>query len=178
MKTVKIYVTLVCLLLLPVCFTYADLTLVGEPAFDFKLQTIPEGSKTVTMGHLRGKVVLLNIWASWCTGCREEMPEFVKVKRKYGSREFEIVAVNIDNKKKNALLFLKKLEKDTGGPVNFTVLYDADKKLAAQYNPPALPVSYLISRDGVIVKVYSASFDASSRTGLDRAIEDLLGVRQ
>jgi len=178
MKTQKSNIMSVCVLLTLVFTAYIASALEGKPAFDFSLQTISDETKTMTMNDLRGKVVLLNIWASWCTGCREEMPEFVKVKRKFGDRGFEIVAVNIDNKKKNALLFLKKLEKDTGGLVNFAVLYDADKKLAERYNPPALPVSYLINRNGVIVKIYSASFDASSRSGLEQAIEDLLGDSQ
>jgi len=162
------------LLLLSVSGTCAD-AFEGKPAFDFSLQDISNTEKTVTMKDLQGKVVLLNIWASWCTGCRAEMPEFISVKERFGDKGFEIVAVNIDNKKKNALKFLEKLEKNTGHKVNFSVLFDPDKKLAGQYNPPALPASYLIDRNGTIVKVYDASFDDSSRVELEHAIEGMLG---
>lgn len=175
MKIAKFNIIHVCIVLIFVCAASSVQAFEGKPAFDFILKALPEDGQTVTMKDFQGKVVLLNIWASWCTGCRAEMPEFVTVKRKFGGKGFEIVAVNIDNKKKNAHQFLKKLEKGTGGKVNFTVLYDPDKKLAEQYNPPALPVSYLIDRNGIIVKTYSSSFDASSRPELEHAVEKLLG---
>ncbi|NPA51541.1 MAG: TlpA family protein disulfide reductase [Aquificae bacterium] len=152
--------------------TYAKPKL-GTKAPDFKLPDIFTG-KIYTMDDFKGKVVLLNLWASWCTGCKAEMPEFFKLQKKLENRDFMIVAVSIDSSKKKALKFLKKVEKRTGIRTPFIVLWDSKKNLAKIYKPIGLPSSYLIDKKGILRKEFIGSFTTKNITLLEKEIEKLL----
>jgi thiol-disulfide isomerase/thioredoxin len=146
-----------------------------RPAYDFNLSDIFDESKVYSLDDFSGKVVIINLWASWCTGCKKEMPLFHVVQSKYDGKKVTFVAVNIDDNKKNALKFLKKLSKKMHTGLNFPVLYDKEKELAKKYNPRGLPVSYLIDRNGNIVRQFIGSFDDSNVTDLTMAIDRLIG---
>ncbi|WDT74971.1 MAG: TlpA disulfide reductase family protein [Candidatus Manganitrophus sp.] len=146
---------------------------VGERPPDFKLLALDE-SKPVALDDLQGKVVLLNIWASWCTTCKAEMPEFVEMQERYRDQGFLIVGISVDNKKEKAIRFLKDLEMKTGKGVNFPVLYDEQKKVAESYHPIGMPSSYLIGKDGRLLRVFPGSFDKSNIGILKDAIEGAL----
>lgn len=144
-------------------------------AHDFYLPDIFNGNSNYALSDFQGKVVLLNIWASWCSGCKKEMPLFQNVQDIYKNKGFTFVAVNIDDNKKNALKFLNKLEKKTGMKINFPVLYDKDKSLAKKYNPIGLPASYLIDNNGIIVRRYYGSFDNANIRKLTMSLDEVLG---
>src|SRR5512145_3204497 len=76
----------------------------GQQAPDFTLPGLIDG-QTLSLRELTGRVVLLNIWASWCTACKEEMADLLSVQEQYGPRGFSIVAVNIDNSPASAVAF-------------------------------------------------------------------------
>ena len=116
----------------------------GKPAPDFTLKTL-EG-KEVSLSDLRGKVVLVNFWATWCPPCRSEMPLFERVYKKYKDKGFEILAVSTDS----SLDPVKKFVKDY--KISFMILYD-DKNVVGLYGVQGLPTSFLIDRDGKIIKV-------------------------
>jgi len=116
----------------------------GKIAPDFTLKTL-DGRK-VTLSELRGKVVLLNFWASWCPPCRGEMPLFEKIYERYKNRGFEILAVSTDSSADP----VKKFVKEFG--ITFPVLLD-DGKVSGLYSIQGLPTSFLIDREGRIVKV-------------------------
>ena len=144
---------------------------VGSPVPDFNLPEL-KGGKSYKLSDFRGKVILLNFWASWCTGCRAEMPEFIKIQREYGGDNFTIVAVSVDNSPDKAMDFLRELEEETGSNINFIVLYDNGKKVIRKYKPIGMPSSYLIDREGKLIKYFPSSFTEENIHILKRAIEE------
>ncbi len=146
----------------------------GQQALDFKLPGLYDTSKTYTLADFTGKVVLLNIWASWCTGCQAEMPEFISLAEEFKEKGFVIVAVSVDNAPSKAVDFLKDLETKTGKKLNFTVLYDKDKVIAKDYKPRGMPASYLIDKNGKLSNIFLGSFTASNIGTLKSAIGNLL----
>lgn len=107
---------------------------------DFSLPK-PDGKK-LRLRDFRGKVVLLNFWASWCLPCREEMPSMERLYREFKNRDFVVVAVNVKDKKKDALAFVKELR------LSYPVLLDPEGEVGLLYGAWGLPTSYLIGRKG------------------------------
>jgi cytochrome c biogenesis protein CcmG/thiol:disulfide interchange protein DsbE len=96
----------------------------------------------ISLDKLRGKVVYLDFWASWCVPCRKSFPWMNEMHRKYSDQGLVILAVNVDTKPLAAAQFLEKI------PADFTVAYDPDGKLAALMMLKAMPGSYIIAADG------------------------------
>jgi thiol-disulfide isomerase/thioredoxin len=90
----------------------------------------------------RGKVVLVNFWASWCEPCRDEMPSIERLRERLAGEPFEVLAVNVDEPEARVRRFLEKM------PLKFTVLLDPGKKVTKAWNARILPASFLIGRDG------------------------------
>jgi len=107
---------------------------------DFTLKS--RDGKNVRLSDLRGQVVLLNFWASWCGPCRQEMPILDEIHNKYKSLGFSVLGVNLDAKSKKAINYLK----DT--PVTFPVLYDPKGDVSGQYGVQAMPSTVIIDKDG------------------------------
>ena len=115
---------------------------IGEKAPAFTLKDI--NGNTVTFDSLKGKVVFLDFWATWCGPCKEEFPELDALHKKYGKDGLEVVGVNIDKSESNVAEFLKKR------PVSFTILLNATGDIAETYGLPGMPTGYIIGRDGII----------------------------
>lgn len=108
------------------------------PAF-----TLPSrDGKTVTLESLKGKVVMLNFWASWCGPCRKELPLLDQMYKRYGKQGFALLGVNVDAESADA----EKLLKVT--PVTFPVLFDKESKVSQLYNVDSMPSSVFIDRNG------------------------------
>lgn len=107
---------------------------------DFSLAT-PAGTR-IALKDFRGKVVLLNFWASWCTPCREEMPAMEKLYREYKDNNFVILAVAVKDRKKDALKFIKELK------ITYPVALDPDAQVGNLYGAWGLPATYLIGPKG------------------------------
>ncbi len=107
---------------------------------DFTLKS--RDGKNVRLSDLRGQVVLLNFWASWCGPCRQEMPILDEIHNKYKSLGFSVLGVNLDAKSSKAISYLK----DT--PVSFPVLYDPKGEVSSQYGVQAMPSTVIIDKDG------------------------------
>ncbi len=107
---------------------------------DFTLKS--RDGKNVRLSDLRGQVVLLNFWASWCGPCRQEMPILDEIHNKYKSLGFSVLGVNLDAKSSKAINYLK----DT--PVSFPVLYDPKGDVSSQYGVQAMPSTVIIDKDG------------------------------
>jgi thiol-disulfide isomerase/thioredoxin len=102
------------------------------------------GGKTVSLADFRGKVVLLNIWATWCVPCREEMPALDKLETKLGGKEFAVVAVNIDKGgPEKAASFLEET-----GATNLALYTDPSGKLFSVLKAVGMPTTLLIDREG------------------------------
>ncbi len=121
----------------------------------------------VQMSGLRGKVVLVDFWASWCGPCREEMPVLNRFHQRFASRGLVIVGVNIDREEPNMRRFLERT------PVDFRIVHDGRHQVADRYAPPRMPSSYLIDKRGVVRFVH-AGFRASDAREMEREIEQLL----
>src|SRR5512139_3828679 len=100
---------------------FAGMPAPGQQAPAFTLPGLYD-TGTVSLKDLQGKVVLLNIWASWCTSCRDEMEDLMAVQEQYGPRGFLLVAVNIDNAPASAVDFLRRLESRTKKKPGFIFL--------------------------------------------------------
>jgi thiol-disulfide isomerase/thioredoxin len=116
----------------------------SSPAPDFTLDSL-EG-KSMRLSDLRGKAVLLNFWATWCSPCKIEMPWFVELQNEYGPQGLQIVGVAMDDSGKDEIA---KFAKDMG--VNYPVLIGKEAVGDAYGGVPALPESFFIGRDGKIV---------------------------
>ncbi len=124
--------------------------------------------KLVQLDALKGKVVLVDFWASWCAPCKEELPELEKLYKKYADKGFVIVGVNIDEEPSNMDRFLK------GQKLSFTIVRDtADHAVAGRYKPTKMPSSYLIDKKGIVRHVH-AGFKASDKATFDKEISALL----
>ncbi len=135
---------------------YAGLRL-GEPAKDFKLQTL-DGTQTHTLKEFRGNVVLVNLWAAWCRGCKKEMPEFIKLQNSY-KKGFKLITINLDSDPKKAIKFLNAIEKKLGAKIPFITLKNPDKSIAKLYQCGAMPSSYLIDKEGKIRDIIVGSLN-------------------
>ena len=138
---------------------------VGSKAIDFTLKTFD--GKQVTLSSLRGKVVLLDFWASWCQPCREELPLLDILNKTYGRENFKVVTVNIDNHPKNAVKFLETYS------IKLTPLWDQDKKVVSAYDVQKMPTTILIDKNGWIRYIHSG-FEAEQFHTYKREIEILL----
>jgi len=143
----------------------------GDKAPGFTLKTL-DGTESYSMADFKGEVVLLNLWASWCDGCKKEMPAFFELQKAYGSG-FRIVAVGIDNEASGSKMFLKSLEKDLKCKTPFVTLYDPEKSLPKAYGAMGMPSSYLIDKGGVVRRVIVGSLDEDGITELKHAIDAL-----
>lgn len=124
----------------------------------------------VHIAGLKGKVVLVDFWASWCAPCREELPVLEALYRKYHAQGFEVVAVNQDQSPDKARGFL------SGSPVSFRVVHDGGKAVAGRYAPAKMPSSFLVDRKGIVRHVH-AGFRASDRAAMEREISALLSAK-
>lgn len=116
----------------------------GFLAPDFELRSIDRG--TIRLSDLRGKVVILNFWASWCPPCREEMPALQRVYQAYQSQGVEVIAVNVTSQDtlSDALNFVQ----DNG--LTFSVLLDEQGGVQSTYRISGLPTTFFIDREGKI----------------------------
>ncbi|MCB9612562.1 MAG: TlpA family protein disulfide reductase [Sandaracinus sp.] len=121
----------------------------------------------VQLSALRGKVVLVDFWASWCGPCREEMPVLQRFHQRFGPRGLVVVGVNIDREEVNMRRFLDRTQ------VGFRIVHDGQHRVADRYAPPRMPSSYLIDKRGVVRFVH-AGFRASDAREMEREIEQLL----
>lgn len=115
-------------------------------AYDFTLKS--NQGKNVRLSDLRGQVVMLNFWASWCGPCRQEMPLLDKMYQRYSSAGFSLLGVNVEADPKDADKFLK------DSPVSFPILYDTTSKVSEKYKVDAMPSTVLIDCDGNLTHLH------------------------
>lgn len=116
---------------------------VGAPAPDFVLRDL-HGS-AVSLKSQRGRVVLLNFWATWCGPCRVEMPAMERLYQEFKDRGFEVLAVSTDAQGRA----VTKPFRDSLG-LTFPILHDPDFQTGITYGARTLPMTFLVDRDGLI----------------------------
>ena len=125
--------------------TYAPVKAVapGSPAPDFQLED--NNGNQVSLAALRGKVVLVNFWATWCPPCRAEMPSMEKLNNAMAGEDFVMLAINVEaNGRLSVAEFLEK------SPHTFTILYDEQGVVQQLYGVYKFPESFVITKDGMI----------------------------
>ena len=117
----------------------------GRPAPDF---TFPDlDARKVSLSDFRGKVVLVNIWATWCPPCRDEMPSMQKLYERFKGERFEILAVSIDAEGQKAVApFMRKMN------LTFPALLDPKETIKPLYRITGVPESFIIDKDGIVVE--------------------------
>lgn len=103
--------------------------------------TTPDGKK-ISLRDFRGKIVMLNFWASWCVPCREEMPAMEKLYQEFKDKNFVILAVAVKDRKQDAVDFVKELK------LTYPVALDPEGKVGQEYGAWGLPATYLIGPKG------------------------------
>jgi len=130
----------------------------------------PTGKK-VGLADFRGKLILLNFWATWCAPCREEMPAMERLYRRFKDKGFVIVGVNVKDRRKEALSFLKELK------ITFPIVLDPDGQVGLLYGAWGLPVTYLIDPKGIAIARAWGPADWDS-PGARQLITELLNTQQ
>lgn len=139
----------------------------GKPAPAFTLPD-PEGAK-VSLSDYKGKVVLLNFWATWCVGCKQEIPWFIDFQTKYRSQGLEVIGLSLDDEGWKVLKpYLAE------HPMNYTILLGNDDVANLYGGVDALPTTLLIDRKGNIASSHLGVVD---RTLVEKELRDLLGKK-
>ena len=114
----------------------------GAQARDFSLESL-DGSN-VSLGDYEGSVVLVNLWATWCSPCRAEIPDLEAAYQEYEGEGFVILGVNIEEPKETVAPFVQEFE------MSYPVLLDKNGELMKIYRAQGLPMSFIVDVDGVI----------------------------
>jgi len=137
----------------------------GSAAPDFTLRTL-DGSN-LRLQEQRGKVVLVNFWATWCGPCRKEMPHLNRIADKYRGSGLVLLGVNIDDDVRNAADVAAKLG------VKFPVLLDTDKKVSKLYDLSTMPSTLVIDRNGR-VRFLHRGYQDGYEEAYDKQVRELL----
>lgn len=140
-------------------------TVMAAPAPDFTLKS--NQGNNIRLSELKGQIVLVNFWASWCGPCRKELPAFEKLYQKYQPLGVTILAVNVDDDPAKANELLSEVN------ISYPVLYDNDQKISELYKVSAMPSTYFINRDGELVNTHR-SFKEGDEKKYKKLIKELI----
>ncbi len=131
---------------------------------DFKL---PSRQGEVSLSNLKGKLVYVDFWASWCRPCKSSFPWMIAMKEKFKNEAFEIVAINLDKNRQQANQFIETQD------INFIIAFDPDAHIAEHFGVEGMPSSYLIDPDGRLRFRYTGFWNRS-KDEKETMIRDLL----
>ncbi|MEE9342848.1 MAG: TlpA disulfide reductase family protein [Gammaproteobacteria bacterium] len=117
-----------------------------QTAPDFTLKS--NGGNNIKLSELRGEVVMINFWATWCGPCRQEMPVLESLYQEYQDLGFTILGVNVEEDSSKAAAMMKDLK------INFPILFDTSSKASKLYDVSSMPSTVLVDRDGNIRYVH------------------------
>ncbi len=136
------------------------------PAPDFTLKS--HSGENIKLSELRGDVVMINFWASWCVPCLQEMPALEKIHQRYKDLGFTLLGVNVEQDISEAKAYLKKVN------VSFPILFDLNNQVSNEYEISGMPTTYLVDRDGNLRKLYIGYQPGTSEEVYMREIKTLL----
>ena len=131
---------------------------------------LPTATGAVSLEQLRGRVVYVDFWASWCVPCRQSFPWMNEMQQKYGAQGFQIIAVNVDANPEDRKKFLAAVR------ANFEVAFDPKGAMAKKFEVKGMPSSVLIGRDGKLV-LQHIGFNDAARGKLETSIQSALEAR-
>lgn len=141
--------------------------LTGKKAPDFTLKDI--NNRPFNLSSLRGKVVILNFWATWCPPCRAEMPLLNNLYREFRNKGLEVVAISTDRSYTVIKDYMSK------NPIDITILIDTDNKVSRQFKVFSIPTTFLIDRNGIIIERYLGEENWTSPE-IKKKIKETLGI--
>lgn len=155
MKRIPLSALLLIGLLSPLigCYSGGHPTRIGSNAPDF---TVQDADHSVSLSQFRGKVVVLNFWATWCPPCIEETPSLVKMQTHLKDKGVVVLAVSIDADNAEYHRFLKSYN------VNLVTVRDEARKASSLYGTFGWPESYVIDRNGVLRRKFIGAVDWTS----------------
>ena len=126
------------------------------PIYDFTINLLQEDNidSMVTLSQFKGDVVLLNFWATWCGPCIVEIPEFNNLYNQFHDKGFQILGVSVSDTRDQLIKFTKKIN------VDYKILYgnpEIMNEINTNYGINSVPISYLINRDGYVVRGYPSA---------------------
>ncbi len=152
------------LAVITLCGLFVSSNALAEQAPDFKL----EGQqKPIQLSNYRGQIVYIDFWASWCQPCRKSFSWMNKMQSLYGDKGFKVIAINLDESRKNADKFLKQI------PAGFDVAFDPRGNTAESYQIKAMPSSYIIDKHGKVVHA-NPGFRYKDEKKLEEKIRNLV----
>jgi peroxiredoxin len=138
------------------------------PAADFSLPS--RGGPSVALSALRGQVVLINFWATWCGPCRKEMPLLEQIQKKYAPLGFTMLGINVEEDTTHMEAFLGDV------PVSFPVLLDPANRVSKLYEVAAMPSTVIIDRKGNIRYIHQG-YQAGDESRYQDVIRQLIRER-
>lgn len=139
---------------------------VNSPMPNFSLPNL-SGKGTFSLKNFKGKVVIIDFWASWCEPCKVELPALMKLYGTYKKKGLEVLGVNLDDSKDNAAAFLKEHK------IVLPMAHDEGKKLATQVDVKAMPTSLILDRKGKIKFIHNG-YNEGDIQKFEKEIKSLL----
>jgi peroxiredoxin len=143
--------------------------LIGNPAPDFHVQALSGAKGSIALADLRGQVVLVDFWGTFCAPCKKSFPKLEELHVKYGKNGLRIIGISEDEDEDKGKI--PSFTETTG--VKFPIAWDAEKSIARQYHPETMPSSFLIDKRGV-VRFSHVGYHDGEEAVVEREIKDLL----
>ena len=149
-----------CALLMAACLQPGLAAEVGQPAPAIAL---PGTAGEVSLSAMKGQVVFVDFWASWCVPCRQSFPWLNQMQAKYSARGLQVLGVNVDAKRADADTFLAQV------PAKFNIVFDSAGDTPKRYAVRGMPTSVLVGADGLVLQQH-AGFRDDDKAALEAAI--------
>jgi thiol-disulfide isomerase/thioredoxin len=130
-----------------ILFAAVAALLLANPPANLKFSFKDINGRKVSLSEFKGKVIILDFWATWCVPCKAEIPGFIELQKKYGGRGLQIIGLSVDDSMPTAKKYATEMK------MNYPVLLaDGKEDILRAYDPiPSIPVSVVIDREGKIV---------------------------
>jgi cytochrome c biogenesis protein CcmG/thiol:disulfide interchange protein DsbE len=142
--------------------------LIGKPAPDAVLPYLEQDGE-LTLSELRGQIVVLNFWASWCLSCRFEHDDLLATAMAYASKDVQFIGVDFQDEKDDAIAFLNELGR------GYPNVVDVDSRLGVELGVYGIPETFFIDREGIVVAKISGESNANA---LGAVLDDILAGRE
>jgi len=141
--------------------------LVGNPAPDFSVKALAGGKGTVSLKSLRGKVVLVDFWGTFCEPCKKSFPKLQDLYARYKASGLTVVGISEDDEKDGITAF--------GGSygAKFPLVWDETKSVAGKWNPGSMPATFIVDRKGV-VRFFHRGYHEGEEVEIEQQVKSLL----
>lgn len=123
----------------------------------------------VHLSDLKGKVVLIDFWASWCVPCKKSMPHLIELYNAYKDTSFTVIGVNVDTE----LDKVKQFEEELSADIPFPVIFDKESKIPPMYDVQGMPTTVVVNKKGII-KYKEVGYTNELKEKLDKTINELI----